>query len=344
MPAAYILACKEINGSVYVTRMPQTVSSTQPGVPDVWHFVGPGARPSIQVYSGTQYILTFEYLSHLFCRVVDTATWPPTQVNPVQVSGGPNPPTPFTYNFQLLQDSLTAKQEGQSSTAVVDDYFNPPLLPQPSLFLDAFTNTYSVTVSELSTWEPWQPTPNAASVLFRFYARPFPYTGSWVLVQDWTPINTFLGSPVRPYFSFPFSNVGSLRYQFSVTWGDGVNAQHPWNPVLHNEGIPGQTTVTVDSNTQHANTQLFLDESLTLKYASSVAFAGFDTREAFLNEGPDDAIQLSKSSLEAGNGNTFSFFDVRQAFVNEAGADEITLSLSQELATGGNALPAWMGN
>ncbi len=343
--AQWIFACKEINGSVYITRLPQTISSTQPGVPDVWHFVGPGSRPSIQEYSGTKFVLTFEYLSHLFCRIVDTATWPPTQVNPVQVSGGPNPPTAFTYNIQLSQDSLTLKQEGNTAIGPgVAAYFDPPVYQTPLLFLDPITMTYSVTIQPVSTWFP-QPPANT-DVFFRFYARPFPYTGPWVLITDWTLIHKdVFNNPAQPFFSFPFSNVGSLRYQFSVTWGDQFDPMQPFNPAAHAEGIPGQTTITVDSTVQRASFQFILNESLTLKRSSYVVCPNLGAREAFINEGPFDEMQLSKSSLGTG-GNTFSFFGTRQAFVNEAGSDTLSaayLSSNSAIYNGGNALQAVMG-
>src|SRR5271170_3826811 len=112
----WIIACKELAGIIYLSRLPQTVDANTPGVPDTsdggpWFPVGPGLRPSVQEYDGTSFILQFDYLSHLFTRVIDTGTWPPTQVNPVQTSGGPNPPNPFEYNIQLATDALTLKTE-----------------------------------------------------------------------------------------------------------------------------------------------------------------------------------------------------------------------------------------
>ena len=75
----WILACKELNGGIYLTRLPRATikldGSVQPGVPDNWYFVGPGTNPSITEYSGTKFALVFTYLSHLNVRIVDIAAW-----------------------------------------------------------------------------------------------------------------------------------------------------------------------------------------------------------------------------------------------------------------------------
>lgn len=341
----YIIACKELDGQVFITRLgptqPVAGGGYAPGTPDPWHFVGPGSRPSVTEYNGTQFIITFDYLSHLFTRVFDITTWPPTQVNPVQISGGPNPPTPFTYNIQLSQDSLSLNIGSDSGSAfgIVAPFFNPPTLQQPILFLDASTNTYSVTILPKSTYAP-QP-PAGVQVFYRFYVRPFPYTGPWILTQDWT-----LSAVSQPWFSFPFSSVGSLRDQFSVTWGSQFDPLAPWDPTRHAEGIPGEIFVTVDSTVTHPSYQFFLNESLTIDLDSYVVAPNFGNREDFVSEGPFDAIELSISLLEQGSGNTFAFFGTRQAFVDEVGSDSINALylLSNPAAfVGGNALRAVMG-
>jgi len=129
------ISCKELNGIVYLSRLPQTIPGNPPtpGVPDTtggpggpWYAVGPGLRPSVQAYwltGGTQqYVLMFDYLSHLFTRVLDTNTWPPTQVNPVLVSGGPNPPNPFTYTIELAQDALSLNVASQEASGLVESF------------------------------------------------------------------------------------------------------------------------------------------------------------------------------------------------------------------------------
>lgn len=350
----FILAAKELAGNIYITRLPKAINDQTPGVPDNWYLVGPGTRPSIQEYSGTQFILTFEYLSHLFCRVVDIATWPPTQVNPVQTSGGPNPPTPFTYNIQLAQDSLTAKLQGQDSFGLVASYFNPPYLQQPLLFVDPLTLTYSVTLTPLTSFHP--EVPANVQAFFRLYNRPFPYTGGWTLIMDWT-----LGT-APPWFTFTDTHIGSLRYQYAATWGSQFSPTAQFDPNQHMEGVIDQNNshITVDSTTQHASLQLFINESFITVSGSSIypphdgAVTFLDSfvvapnlgpDEMFLDEAPEDAISLSRSLLGNG-GNTFFFAGTSQAFINvSSGADDVLIGpfTASGFSNGGNALPAFMG-
>lgn len=329
--AKWIIACKEINGSVFLNRLPQAIDDHTPGIPDTWHFVGPGSRPSVQEYNANQFILSFDYLSHLYCRVVDISTWPPTQVNPVQISGGPNPPTPFTYGIQLPQESLTIKTEGNAISSLTAVFFNPPIIQQPLLFLDPLLNLFSVTIQPIGGYAPQVP----ANVIpfYRLYRRAIG-TLTWILVDDWQTSSTFVDT-----------NTASLRFQYSMTWGGQFLATDPFNLSKHAEGIVGQTFVTVDSDTQHISTQFLINESLTLDLTGSNVVADASTRQQFVNEAPDDAIELSKSSLGKG-GNTFEFFDVRQAFVHAAETDTLTAGFLPSNAAayvGGNALQAVMG-
>src|SRR5579863_3338106 len=339
----YIISCKELGGIVYITRMgptqPVAGGGFAPGTPDPWHPVGPGLRPSVQEYNGTQFVITFDYLSHLFTRIMDISTWPPTTVNPVQVSGGPNPPTAFTYNIQLSQDSLTMKTEGGVSTGLVAPYYNPPYLQQPLLFLDPISNTYSVTLTPLASFAPEVPANTQA--FFRLYNRPFPYTGPWNLIMDWT-----LGT-APPWFSFVDSHVGSLRYEYAATWGSQFSPTAPFDPTQHAEGVIDQnhSHITVDSTTQRASFQFLLNESLTLDESSFLVapYAGPD--EMFLDEAPSDNILLSRSLLGNG-GNTFFFAGVSQAFINVSSGAADTLDgpfTASGFSNGGNALAAVMG-
>jgi hypothetical protein len=60
--STWLLACKELNGGVYVTRLPRAIhnpdGSVQPGVPDNWFFVGPGTSPSVEAYSAVSVNIT----------------------------------------------------------------------------------------------------------------------------------------------------------------------------------------------------------------------------------------------------------------------------------------------
>lgn len=286
----WILSCKELDGGIYVTRLPKSVTnpdgSVQPGVPDNWYFVGPGTNPSVAEYSGTKFVLTFTYLSHLFCRVMDISTWPPTEVVPVQT------PVPYpggAWVVSLPQDSLSLKTQSDVGFGLVAQFFKPPYLATPLLFLDPSTSTYSVTVTPLAGWAPDPPA--GVTVYYRLYARAFPYTGPWVLVTDWTQ-----SAATFPWFSFPFSNVGSLRFQLSVTWGDQFLPTDQWNPDAHAEGIPGQTYITVDSTTEVANTQEFVYESLTLDLLTSETFAYLAARQLFHSESVADSLAFGQTS------------------------------------------------
>jgi hypothetical protein len=100
----YLCASKEINGQIYITRMSVPAASDfavgyAAGSDDgTWYFVGPGSRPSIQHYQGlTQFILTFDFMSHLVCRVVDINSWPPNVVNPIAQGSTAGPNTTNTW-------------------------------------------------------------------------------------------------------------------------------------------------------------------------------------------------------------------------------------------------------
>lgn len=309
----YILACKELNGLVQLARLPQTVDNVTPGVPSAWFTVGPGLRPSIQEYNGTQFVLTFDYLSHLFTRIVDISTWPPNVVNPVQVTGGPNPPTAFAYNIQLSQDALSLKTESQSSFGISRDFFNPVFLAQPTIFDDPLTNspnpTFSVTLTPVPSFAPQTISPSVIP-FYRLYRRTFtPVIGPWIMIMDWNPVLNHVDS-----------NIGSLRFQYSATWGAQFNLTDQWNPNVHNEGIVGERFITVDSTIGHLNFQFFLNETLTLDQSTRQAFGIFGSRQSFIVEGPDDAIQLSKS-LVGQSSEAFAQFFARSAFVYTAAED-----------------------
>jgi hypothetical protein len=354
MPTLFIVACKELNGGIYVTRLPKAVvnpdGSVQPGVPDNWYFIGPGTNPSVTEYSGTKFAVMFTYLSHLNVRIMDIATWPPTEVVPItsppNITIGNN-----TTGSGAPQDSLTLKTEGDTSFGLVQQFFKPPLLAQPLLFLDPITNAYSVTITPLPGWAPDPPA--GVQVFYRFYRRPFPYTGPWLLVTDWT---ASAGS--FPWFSFLYSNVGSLQDQFSVTWGTQFNFTDQWNSNAHAEGIPGQVFVTVDSAVQHTNSQAFIFEHLTLDETSDTTFGIFGSRQMFIVVSSSnsftpagDSIGFSRSLV--GSGTTFNFMGARAGFVQLVpGSNSIpanvpvpngdSLSFSKAYQQG-NTLPAVMG-
>jgi hypothetical protein len=345
MPTSYILACKQLNGLIYINRLGQAINDTTPGIPDIWYSVGPGLRPSIQLYFGTQYILTFEYLSHLFCRVIDTAVWPPTSVNPVAVSGGPNPPTAYTYQIELAADSLALQTKSTTAFGLVQSFYNPVQLQQPLLFLNPITDTYSVTIQTLPGWAP-QISPGLTAY-YQIYRRTFtPTIGPWMLIQNWT---------VGPV-DFTDTNVGSLQFQYTVIWGTQFNFTDQWNPNNHEGGIVGETYITVNSATQHASYQATINEELTLNLASTEAYGIFGSRQLFLSlssrdygSPPSDEIQLSKSLIGTGD-EAYGFFGGRQLFLYTQASDQLTYPFTGGIVPGPNnfsaeseAAPAYIG-
>jgi hypothetical protein len=309
---AWIMAAKELGGIIYLTRLPKSQSATVPGVPDGypadWFPVGPGTQPSVQEYNGTQYILTFNYLSHLFTRIIDTATWPPTQVVPVTT------PVPYpggAWEIELPADALAVNLASSTGFGLVAPWYNPPTLNQPLLFLDPIDDTYSVTLTLTSGYVP------------QFSVSQFPYyqlwyraigTQTWMLLQNWTRA----GVAPTYAFSYLFSNVGSLRYQFSLIWGAPPNPTDQWNPNDFEGGAVGATYVTVDSNVQRPSYQAFITETLTLDRASTDAYAIFGERQLFIvvaaPQSGSDEIQLSKS-LVGGSTDAFASFGERAAFI-----------------------------
>jgi hypothetical protein len=143
----YLCASKEINGQVYITRMSVPAASDfavglAAGSDDgTWYFVGPGSRPSIQHYQGlTQFILTFDFMSHLVCRVVDINSWPPNVVNPISQgsTGGPNttntwqPNTFYPTGSQILVNGKVWQAGGAGApngnggtSGAIEPAFNP---------------------------------------------------------------------------------------------------------------------------------------------------------------------------------------------------------------------------
>jgi len=343
---AWVLASKELNGIIYLARLPKASSGNVPGVPDGfptnWFAVGPGLRPSVQNYGGTQYILTFDYLSHLFTRVIDIATWPPTTVNPVLVSGGPNPPNPFQYTIELAQDALILKTASTEASGLVESFYNPPQLQFPLLFLNPVTDTYSITIQLAVGWVP-QVSPSVQP-FYQLWYRAIGTT-PWLLLQDWVPAGV---SPTYA-FNYLFSHVGSLRYQFSLIWGSQFNFTDQWNPANHEGGIVGFTYLTIDSNVLHPSFQAIINEMLTLDISSTEAYGIFGSRQLFLTQSVQDSFPISRSLIGAGD-EAYGFFGERQLFVYTQASDQLTYPFMggvtpgvNNFSAGSEAAPAYIG-
>lgn len=324
---AWVLACKELGGTVYVTRLSQTVDDRAPGFPSTWYPVGPGLRPSIQAYAGnglstSQFIVMFEYLSHLACRVLDVVTWPPSSVDPVTFS-----PT----SIQLPEDAVALKL--LSATSLMSDsyYFNPVNAQASALFFDPATDIFSVTISLAAGWVPLFL--GSATAFYRLYRRPIG-TLPWTLVMDWDTT-----------ISFPDSNVGSFRFEYTATWGTGARPSNPNVNTDHNEGvIGGGNVISVDSNQALDFTANSLPgDSLnfgvpTTKQSTNAAFFG-DPKLQFLAASVDEVINLLESSIEnsilaAPTGDLGGF----PAFAVTTGDDQLIPTLASSPPTSGAVL------
>jgi hypothetical protein len=304
----WIIACKELNGGVYLARLPQAIDDQTPGIPSAWFFVGPGTQPSVQEYNGTQFILTFNYLSHLFCRVVDISTWPPSQVVPVTT------PVPYpggAWQIELPADALSVNLASSTSFGLVAPWYNPPTFIQPLLFLNPINDTYSVTLTLTPGYAPQVSA--GQPPYYQLWYRAIG-TLTWMLLQNWVAA----GAGPTYAFSYTFHSVGSLRYEFSLIWGSPPNPTDQWNPLDFEGGVVGMTYTTVDSNTQHVSYQALIPETLVLDRASTDSYAIFGVRQLFIvisapSSGADE-IQISKSLIEPST-QAFASFGSRAAFL-----------------------------
>jgi len=286
--AFWLLACKELNGGVYITRLPQAIVGTgiSPGVPDNWFFVGPGTSPSVQEYAGNQFILIFNYLDRLIVRILDISVWPPTEVNPISVSGGPNPPSSFLFGITaagILNDNYIFNvPNSSSSTGQTKNQFDPPYLKHNLVFFDPGTNTYSVELQPDPTWVTNLPnTPN----FFRLYRSPLAGPLTWTLIQDWAPT-----------LDFTDSHVGSLQFRYAATIGAYFNPSNPGSTTDHEESLKGPI-LAFDSTVHPIGYLLTPEEMLPLNAGGEVSllpsvtgFGYFTTTQRFFVQVVADTV------------------------------------------------------
>jgi hypothetical protein len=180
----------------------------------------------------------------------------------------------FFNNFGSSNDAVSLQLIGQNSGGKVDNFFNPPVIDRSLLFLNGFTNTFSVTVSLDPGWVPML-NPAGVTAYFRLYRRTFiPTPGPWVLLMDWSP-NTF---------SYVDSHTAAtpMQYQYSATWGDLWSPAAPNDPTMHAEGIPGGYIVTVNSAVEHPSYQFQLTDFVTLKEESTFSHMYAGARQSFV--------------------------------------------------------------
>lgn len=283
MPNLWILSAKELNGGIYITRLPKAIvnadGSVQPGIPDNWYFVGPGTNPSVAEYNGTQFILMFTYLSHMNVRIVDIATWPPTEVQPLTISGGPNPPFTATYAFTQIVDAYSFKSPANSD-GQVQLKLSPPYLKQVPIHYDPALVQFSV---ELTPDPSWVPNVGGTTLYYRLYKAPLGSNPVWTLVQDWTTSLDYT-------YTQPGSNPGSpLQVQFSATVGVYWNPAHPADLNDHFESDFGYP-LAFNSLGAALDYALEPADVYTLETNSMLAFSVMSSKQVYYTIGESDSL------------------------------------------------------
>lgn len=294
--AHWLLACKEHNGQIFVSRLPKTIPAVglgghpKPGIPSAWELVGPGLRPTIQHYPAggpNDFLLSFEYLSHLVVRrIVDIdGTWPPAVVDPVT-----NPPTIEFNDNGPAQDGFAFRLKSATSASALSYIFNPVVIDGSPLFFFPSTDTYSVTITLDGSFSPHFI--GATPVFYRLFRRPLA-GGPWTVVQDW-------GSTI----SFTDNEVGSLQFQYTAIWGYGFNPANPNDPTDHVAGPIGAGTI-ISYDSTSSTTPI----SFEVSASDAIHLPGFGTNQnglafgdpkiAFHVEVGDDAIRLSNGITSA---------------------------------------------
>lgn len=212
-----MILTKEKDGQIYVADIgPSKGPDTMGDILKPWTPTGPGERPVVSS-DGTTHYLAFEYLGHVYVRKLSSTTWPPLVIDP----------TTYTPNISLEEphDALTLGSEVTPGQVRGEDqpYLAPAGSVGPSaapggtiphsgalkrvtgIIRDVVTGQYSIQLQRDTT--PALPSP-ATLQAWRVYVRPV--GGAWGLVVDWQ-------TEVGP---FTLSNLGSLRYDVALTFGD----------------------------------------------------------------------------------------------------------------------------
>lgn len=320
-----MLVVKELNGGIYLAQVAQATSDSVPGLvrDGTWHYVGDGTRPSVQEYSQTQFILCFEYLSHLVTRIVDITTWPPTQVQPFTLPGHPLSPSDPTFTYSIApsagmpHDAVALALQGSNSEGAVAAYYNPVKLTVTDLVENPFTNSFSVTIIPANGWLPES---TSLTPFYRVYRRPLS-GGSWSLVMDWNTILDFTDTIVGATF----------QYQYTATWGSGFDPAHPSDATKHAEGIVADLYATIlsyDSETQSFDLLATPSDSISVPLTIHAAAIYVEPQQQFLIEALFDEISLSKANLEASTLAVPTIIDTEfPSFGVAVGSDEIEVAV-----------------
>ena len=280
----WLLACHESGGEIFVARLPKAIDDHKPGIPSPWFPVGPGLRPSVQKYTGngstgTQFILTFDYLSHLVTRIIDIATWPPTVVNPV---------TSNPTSIELPEDAISLRLFSTLDHAS-DSYWRNPvqLFPNP-LFFNVSLNEYQAIIAPAVGYMPLE-VPTGVTPFYRVYRRPIG-TPNWTMVKDWNSTLSFTDTAPGPF-----------QFEYTATWGMGPNPANPNSNTDYAEGQIGLGTVLHYDSTNPAEQIdyiIFPADSMNVGVHSTLEGFFADPSQQFLVEVGDDAIHLPNTHLE----------------------------------------------
>ena len=197
-----MLIVKELNGIINLGDISQSQSGgAQAGVLDLpWTPIGPGTDPVVSWDTDhTTYYLAFDYLGHIYGRLVDTTIWPPQIVDPVTYS-------PF-YSVQEPAESLAL---GLISTSGYGLSYQETLwgvgkmLQTEEMVLDNVTGIFTTRVTRDYTVVP------VAATLkkWRAYIRPLGST-SWTLLHDWA----------TDFGVLTINGPGPLRVEVCCTYG-----------------------------------------------------------------------------------------------------------------------------
>lgn len=197
-----MLVAKELNGLIYVKRLQEIGGST-------WEPVTVGTEPTILKLSPTQYVLTFENLSHIYMVGIDANVWPPVFTDPIDKQTG---------FLQLRTASDSVPIGGHSCNMAQIN--RPPLadkiyLKGSGLYLTngtTYTASVSLDFSKFSQPLWWK--------AYRLYQRK--NSGPWVMIGDWA----------SDFQNISVSEIGSWSSEFCATWG--------WNydPDMPNRNFP----------------------------------------------------------------------------------------------------------
>ena len=194
-----MIICKELNGRIWLAKVAPSVDAKNVGLVGTWYQIGPGQQPQMSWAGGTEYVINFQYLSHNFTRVVDIATWPPNQVDPITY-------TP-QISIQRGEEWAPIDPKHDSSETQLGESEERAVLVQsdPYVYWDRATDTYHTFISKTS----FSPLNEKG---YRVYQR-IP-GGAWNLLIDWTP----------DVVNYQVTEVGGFKKDYGISWGGWWNS------------------------------------------------------------------------------------------------------------------------